>query len=127
MDKIETPRRTTAAGGKQLRRQRSRLQMHAPSSIEVAHPPVAAAAAEWSIVIPLLSPIPLGILAIGQAAEAPLPVMEEDCPPTDNTEDKQQQQVGGARWQTWRHPAMPFCYEPAPGSSGPAFLLPHYA
>lgn len=80
-------------------RQPSRLQMRAPASIQIN--PVT----EWNVAIPLLSPLvqsPNNLTAAIKscsnsdkesvaAAEKPVVVMKK-----------------------WKHPAAPFCHEPAP-------------
>ncbi|XP_020095100.1 uncharacterized protein At4g14450, chloroplastic-like [Ananas comosus] len=86
-----------------LQRQKSRLQMQAPSAIQVgrAEP---AAVAEWRAAIPLLSPLDVSTAAAAAAAD----------------------EVKAADGGAWRHPAAPFYYEPVPGNA-PAFVFSYCA
>ncbi|XP_074587974.1 uncharacterized protein LOC141843857 [Curcuma longa] len=127
----------TAEGAPRTRRNSSgklrRLQMHAPSAIQVAPPPPPdAAAVGWNVVIPLLSP--LNCAAGGDRAEEVVgPVaregreISEGRPPAVEM-DGEGEQLGGAGSlrRPWRHPAMPHQYQPAPANSTPAFVFPHY-
>nr|GMD75543.1 uncharacterized protein At4g14450, chloroplastic-like [Ipomoea batatas] len=69
------------------RRQPSRLQRRAPSSIQINR----AAAAHWNVAIPLLSPLKDEV-ARKEPEKAPAPAV----------------------LKRWQHPAMPFCQEEAP-------------
>lgn len=125
---MESSGKVTATG--KLSRQRSRLQMHAPSSIQVAAPP-AAAVAEWNVAIPLLSPLDIVSLPIHHCD----PKADDDADTSKDTrrpsrDDAQvpaeEEAQPEAKWATWQHPAAPFYYEPVAGN-GPALLLPHCA
>nr|CAD1818970.1 unnamed protein product [Ananas comosus var. bracteatus] len=90
-----------------LRRQKSRLQMQAPSAIQVgrAEP---AAVAEWRAAIPSLSPLDVSTTAAAAVPRADRTAAADEVKAAD----------GGA----WRHPAAPFYYEPVPGNA-PAFVF----
>lgn len=104
--------------GRKLSRQRSRLQMHAPSSIQVAPAAASAAAvADWNVAIPLLSPIDI----------VSLPPHSDEAASRDArqpSDDEKQERA--QKWAAWQHQAAPFYYEPVAGK-GPAFLSPHRA
>ncbi|KAG1354921.1 hypothetical protein COCNU_07G010330 [Cocos nucifera] len=108
----EEPRKR---GGK-LCRQRSRLQMHAPRSIQVG--PTPASLAEWRVAIPLLSPLDISTIPLTAEAEAAPPTEEEGRSP-----DGEKKEEVSRRWTAWQHPAAPFYYEPVPGNE-PAFVVP---
>ncbi|RDY09635.1 putative protein, chloroplastic, partial [Mucuna pruriens] len=74
------------------RRQPSRLQSRAPSSLQINR------AVDWNVAIPLLSPL---------ASSPPPP------PPPQKEEPPQQRQPEKVVFKKWQHPAAPFCYEPA--------------
>ncbi|WOK98765.1 hypothetical protein Cni_G07477 [Canna indica] len=119
--KVESsPRRSSG----KLRRQPSRLQMHAPSFIRVA-PPSIATAAQWSVdAIPLLSPLDVDVAV--PWAEAGAQSSGEEASPSSGEEEHVKRDGGGGT--LWRHPAMPFHYEAAATAGKapvPAFLLPH--
>ncbi|KAG0457469.1 hypothetical protein HPP92_022321 [Vanilla planifolia] len=97
------PTESSACG--EIRRHRSRLQMHAPSSIKVVQP--SGSFAEWKVAIPLLSP--LDIVSI--------PLIGDLGVSKDGAEAVEAGFVGGK----WRHPAEPFFYDPAPA---PSLVLP---
>ncbi|XP_072984391.1 uncharacterized protein At4g14450, chloroplastic-like [Typha latifolia] len=106
---------TPVTGRGKLRRQRSRLQMRAPSSIQVS-PAEPAAVAEWRSAIPLLSPLDISAVPrVNRTAEREEEVAAPPC--------RGNAVAVGA---TWQHPAAPFHYEPVPGNA-PAFAFPHYA
>lgn len=128
----------SSGGSRRLTRQASsRLQMHAPSSLKVAHAD-AADVAGWNAAIPLLSPLDAtsALRAWDVAAEhehtreerrrqptaatTPLPP-----PPPSAVEAKRETTAtaAAATATAWKHPAAPFYYEPAPPGAGPGFLL----
>ncbi|BAT96609.1 hypothetical protein LR48_Vigan02g010500 [Vigna angularis] len=82
------------ADSRRARRQPSRLQSHAPSSLQINR------SAQWNVAIPLLSPL---------ASSPPPPP-----PPAQKDEPPQQQQRPPEKivFKKWQHPAAPFCYEP---------------
>ncbi|KAK8940290.1 hypothetical protein KSP40_PGU011859 [Platanthera guangdongensis] len=87
------------------RRNRSRLRMHAPASIQVVPPP--SNFAEWNVAIPLLSP--LDIVSLSSIVDlwlSDLSSEEGESPAADDYADRE-----------WRHPAEPFFYEPLPANS----------
>lgn len=113
MEAVETPPPARPSG--KLRRQRSRLQMQAPSSIQVC-PAALRDASEWKVAIPLLSPLDSPSLpTLGD------PTAETPPPPEGKRVEESE---GGARRPAWQHPAAPFYYEPVPGNA-PAFPVPH--
>ncbi|KAK4365974.1 hypothetical protein RND71_013854 [Anisodus tanguticus] len=91
------------------RRQLSRLQRRAPASIKVDR------VTDWNVAIPLLSPLitsptspesdnlKTAINAFSSKVNNKEEVRKE------NTEKKKPVMV----FNTWQHPASPFCYEPA--------------
>ncbi|KAG6518803.1 hypothetical protein ZIOFF_022284 [Zingiber officinale] len=111
-----------------------RLQMHAPSAIQVAPPP-SLTAAGWNVVIPLLSPLNCAAGGDDRAEDAIGPVaregreVSEGTPPLAVETDDEREQLGGGGGslrKPWRHPAMPHHYQPAPANSPPAFVFPNY-
>ncbi|XP_072956543.1 uncharacterized protein At4g14450, chloroplastic-like [Typha angustifolia] len=112
MEKVEAPIPRATSGGN-MRRQRSRLQMRAPSSIQVC-PAEPTAVAEWRVAIPLLSPLDISTVprvhrAVGERHGV------VTSPPVDSRSDS---------WpMTWQHPAAPFYNEPMTGNA-PGFVLP---
>ncbi|XP_047164931.1 uncharacterized protein At4g14450, chloroplastic-like [Vigna umbellata] len=82
------------ADSRRARRQPSRLQSHAPSSLQINR------SVQWNVAIPLLSPL---------ASSPPPPP-----PPPQKDEPPQQQQRPPEKivFKKWQHPAAPFCYEP---------------
>ncbi|KAG0448109.1 hypothetical protein HPP92_008236 [Vanilla planifolia] len=110
---------TSGAGsGGKIRKPRSRLRMHAPSSIQVDRP--SGSVAEWKAAIPFLSPLDI----------VSMPLMA-DPRPTEAEGKKAREVEGEAAGEKegvgeWRHPAEPFFYEPIPANA-PAFTAPHWA
>ncbi|XP_028780652.1 uncharacterized protein At4g14450, chloroplastic-like [Neltuma alba] len=95
-------------GSRKQQQQPSRLQMRAPSSLQVNR------SCDWNVAIPLLSPL----------ASSPPPV-KLGAPATEREEARQQQRQQGAEpekvvFKKWQHPAAPFCYEP-PSVAPPFF------
>ncbi|KAF7807015.1 uncharacterized protein G2W53_039176 [Senna tora] len=90
------------------RRQPSRLQRRAPSSLLVNRP------CDWNVAIPLLSPL------------ATSPTTEEQAPAATREDAAQQEPLQSKRFtsaepekavfKTWQHPAAPFWYEPPPST-----------
>ncbi|KAG5078266.1 hypothetical protein JHK82_056961 [Glycine max] len=76
------------------RRQPSRLQRRAPSSLQINR------AVEWNVAIPLLSPL----------ASSPTPI---ELKPPQEPPQREPEKVT-LSFKKWQHPAAPFCYEPAP-------------
>ncbi|KAK7344594.1 hypothetical protein VNO77_14383 [Canavalia gladiata] len=78
------------------RRQPSRLQSRAPSSLQINR------SVDWNIAIPLLSPL-------ASSPPPPPPVQKEDPPPQRRQVSEPEKVV----FKKWQHPAAPFCYETA--------------
>ncbi|KAG0454394.1 hypothetical protein HPP92_025698 [Vanilla planifolia] len=98
---------TRGGNGGRICRKPGRLQMHAPSSIQVGQP--SGSFLEWKVAIPLLSPLDM--------CSFPATVPEE------GRETSAESARGGGEIGQWRHPAEPFCYEPIPASA-PIFAFP---
>ncbi|KAH0463500.1 hypothetical protein IEQ34_008082 [Dendrobium chrysotoxum] len=97
----------------EIRRDRSRLRMHAPSSIQVGPP--SESFAEWKVAIPLLSPLDI----------VSFPLIGDMRPPDSTSEEGETPVVvaaGGYVNREWRHPAEPFYYESAPANA-PTFAV----
>ncbi|KAL0907490.1 hypothetical protein M5K25_021905 [Dendrobium thyrsiflorum] len=116
---MSTAKSMEAGDNGKIRQHRSRLRMHAPSSIQVV--PTSGNVAEWKIAIPLLSP--LDIVSI--------PFLEDHRGPelsgkAGDAAAKVSASVTEGREEAgrWRHPAEPFYYEPAPANA-PVFTIPH--
>ncbi|TKY53701.1 PH-1 protein [Spatholobus suberectus] len=78
------------------RRQPSRLQSRAPSSLQINR------AVDWNVAIPLLSPL--------ASSPPPPPPPQKEEPPQQRRQSAEPEKVVFKKWQ---HPAAPFCYEPA--------------
>ncbi|KAH7690460.1 hypothetical protein IHE45_02G048700 [Dioscorea alata] len=124
-------------GKKKLERQRSRLQMQAPSSIQVTHTSISSLS-DWNIPIPLLSPLdfpnPLHHHHHPSNTTPPPPssssFIDIDHQELRQREEKDDGEIKGNKsagtgWRGWQHPAEPFHYEPVAGKT-PAFLLPSH-
>ncbi|XVF62920.1 hypothetical protein PTKIN_Ptkin09bG0047500 [Pterospermum kingtungense] len=98
-----TPRKASASNGGD-RRQPSRLQRHAPASLQIK--PVSS----WNVAIPLLSPLASSPPSIDRR-----PAEKREEPPRQ--EQKRQSQATEPEkivFKMWQHPAAPFCYESSP-------------
>ncbi|KAJ0967278.1 hypothetical protein J5N97_024195 [Dioscorea zingiberensis] len=115
---MEISKEKQEKGGRKLERQRSRLQMQAPSSIEVA--PAGISFSDWNIAIPLLSPLDLQ-----NPLQSSLSSSSSFDQELRRREEKDSEPNGTSGWRAWKHPAAPFHYEPVPGNA-PAFLLPSH-
>ncbi|KAK4258115.1 hypothetical protein QN277_007607 [Acacia crassicarpa] len=87
------------------RRQPSRLQRCAPSSLLVER------SCEWKVAIPLLSPT--------MEEVPPVVTSTEGAPPQE--QPQQQKRLPSVElehviFQKWQHPAAPFCYDPPPST-----------
>lgn len=102
--------------GRKLQRQRSRLQMHAPASINVG-PVEPASISNWQAPIPLLSP--LDVSPVHGDNNSSLSVT--DAAATATAAAASVVAPSGAS-AMWRHPAEPFYYEPLPGCT-PGFAF----
>lgn len=113
--------------GPKLTRQRSRLQMHAPSSIQVAALP-AAAVAQWNVAIPLLSPLDIVSLPSHHCDPTADDTPKDTRQPSDDSARRSAAEEArrAVKWATWQQPAALFYHEPV-GGTGLAFLLPHCA
>ncbi|XP_039120370.1 uncharacterized protein At4g14450, chloroplastic-like [Dioscorea cayenensis subsp. rotundata] len=120
---------------KKLERQRSRLQMQAPSSIQVTHTSISSLS-DWNIPIPLLSPLDFPNPLHHHPSNIPPPSSSSSSSfiDIDHQELRQREEKddgdikgnkSGTGWRGWQHPAEPFHYEPVPGKA-PAFLLPSH-
>ncbi|KAK7279209.1 hypothetical protein RJT34_24255 [Clitoria ternatea] len=78
------------------RRQPSRLQSRAPSSLQINR------AVDWNVAIPLLSPL---------ASSPPPPPPPKEEPPQQRRQNSEPEKA--VVFKKWQHPAAPFCYEPA--------------
>ncbi|KAK1266724.1 hypothetical protein QJS04_geneDACA000351 [Acorus gramineus] len=102
----------TTTTKKNLKRSLSeRLQMKAPSSIQVK--PASQQVQEWKVAIPLLSPL----------CGSPTSPMFGDR----TAEREQQQRSRSAEPTSWQRPAEIFCYEPSAAAKMvvPAFFIPN--
>ncbi|KAI9119538.1 hypothetical protein K1719_009414 [Acacia pycnantha] len=95
------------------RRQPSRLQRRAPSSLLVKR------SCEWNVAIPLLSP------TMEVEEVPPVVTSTEGAPPQEQLQ--QQKRLPSAEpenviFQKWQHPAAPFCYDPPPSTVLTAFV-----
>ncbi|KAK4266110.1 hypothetical protein QN277_027079 [Acacia crassicarpa] len=104
----DSQRHKHGGAGSRKQQQPSRLQMRAPSSLQVNR------SYDWNVAIPLLSPL----------ASSPPPV-KLGAPATEREEARQQQRQQEAEpekvvFKKWQHPAAPFCYEQA--SVAPPFF-----
>ena len=98
-----TPRKTSAINVGD-RRQPSRLQRHAPASLQIS--PVSS----WNVAIPLLSPLVASPPAIdGRTSET-----SEEPPRQEKQRQSQIKEPEKLVFKKWQHPAAPLCYEPAP-------------
>lgn len=79
------------------RRQSTRLQSRAPSSLQINR------AVEWNVAIPLLSPL------ASSPPPPPLPVKREEPPQQQRRQSDPEKIV----FKKWQHPAAPFCCETA--------------
>ncbi|XP_054820684.1 uncharacterized protein LOC129319611 [Prosopis cineraria] len=84
------------------RRQPSRLQRRAPSSLLINR------SCEWNVAIPLLSPT---------MEEAPPTETAREGAPPQEQQPQQQRRLPSAEpenvvFNKWQHPAAPFCYDP---------------
>ncbi|KAI0493563.1 hypothetical protein KFK09_023682 [Dendrobium nobile] len=113
---MSTAKSTEAGYNGKIRQHRSRLRMHAPSSIQVF--PTSGNVAEWKIAIPLLSP--LDIVSIPFNREPELSGKAGDAAAKASASVTEGREEAGR----WRHPAEPFYYEPAPANA-PVFTIPH--
>ncbi|RZB85074.1 DNA repair protein RAD5B [Glycine soja] len=86
------PRMAESHRTRPSRRQPSRLQSRAPSSLQINR------TVEWNVAIPLLSPL----------VSSPPPPPQKDEPPPP----QQQRPPEKVVFKKWQHPAAPFCYEP---------------
>lgn len=92
--------------GSGSRRQPSRLQRCAPSSLSVSR------SSEWNVAIPLLSPT---MEELPPAVAAP----PQDPPQQKRVPRSEQEFV---IFKTWQHPAAPFCYDPPPSTVVTSFV-----
>lgn len=98
-----TSRKTSAInGGNQ--RQPSRLQRRAPASLQIN--PVSS----WNVAIPLLSPL----VPSPPSIDRRIAEKREDPPRQEQLRQSQTKEPEKLVPKTWKHPAAPFCYEPAP-------------
>ncbi|KAL2325884.1 hypothetical protein Fmac_024942 [Flemingia macrophylla] len=88
------------------RRQPSRLQSRAPSSLQINR------AVNWNVAIPLLSPL-------ASSPPPPTPPQKEDPQLQPRRQSSEPEKVIFTKWQ---HPAAPFCYEHS-SSVVPPFCL----
>ncbi|KAK8940170.1 hypothetical protein KSP40_PGU011860 [Platanthera guangdongensis] len=87
------------------RRNRSRLRIHAPTSIQVVPPP--SSLVMWNVAIPLLSPIDIvSLSSIVDLWPPDLSSEEGESPAADDYADRE-----------WLHPVEPLFYEPLPANS----------
>ncbi|KAJ3706307.1 hypothetical protein LUZ61_010012 [Rhynchospora tenuis] len=105
--------------GRKLHRQPSRLQMHAPASIQVG-PTEIASISKWKAPIPLLSPLDVSPVQNNYMSEKDhdSPVLDE----ADVAATATAASAVAAAGAMWRHPAEPFYYEPLPGCT-PGFVF----
>ncbi|XP_019180522.1 PREDICTED: uncharacterized protein At4g14450, chloroplastic-like [Ipomoea nil] len=96
------------------RRQPSRLQRRAPSSIQINR---AAAAAHWNVAIPLLSPLVSSPESSNNLTAAINLYSNSSSNKKDEIARKEPEKAPAAATavlKRWQHPAMPFCQEQAP-------------
>ncbi|GMJ01951.1 hypothetical protein like AT4G14450 [Hibiscus trionum] len=99
-----TPRKSSAVN-RSDRRQLSRLQRYAPTSILISQ------VSNWNVAIPLLSPVAPSPPSIDRRTTE-----KKEEPPRQSQITEPQKRV----FKMWQHPAAPLCYEPAP--LAPAFV-----
>ncbi|KAM3308891.1 putative protein, chloroplastic [Capsicum chacoense] len=87
------------------RRQPTRLQRRAPTSIKVDR------VTDWDIAIPLLSPL---ITSPTDSESDNLKAAINAFSGSVGEVRKEQPEKPGMVFKKWQHPAAPFCYEPAP-------------
>ncbi|KAJ1701897.1 hypothetical protein LUZ63_001676 [Rhynchospora breviuscula] len=108
--------------GRKLHRQRSRLQMHAPASIQVG-PAEITSISNWQAPIPLLSPLDVSPVQHNYMSERDHDRPVDDMDATSTATAASAVAASGAMW---RHPAEPFYYEPLPGCT-PGFVFSNCA
>ncbi|XP_054807949.1 uncharacterized protein At4g14450, chloroplastic [Prosopis cineraria] len=93
------------AGSRKQQQQPSRLQMRAPSSLQVNR------SCDWNVAIPLLSPL----ASSPPPAKLVAPATErEEARQVDLSQQQQRQQGPEPEkvvFKKWQHPAAPFCCE----------------
>ncbi|KAJ4747168.1 hypothetical protein LUZ62_051858 [Rhynchospora pubera] len=105
--------------GRKLHRQRSRLQMQAPASIQVG-PAEITSISNWQAPIPLLSPLDVSPVQHNYMSEKDHDRAVDHG--TDAASTATAASAVAASGAMWRHPAEPFYYEPLPGCT-PGFVF----
>ncbi|KAF7837508.1 uncharacterized protein G2W53_005990 [Senna tora] len=98
--------RNKLGAGSRKQRQPSRLQMRAPSSLQVNR------SCDWNVAIPLLSPL---TSSSPPTFLAPATEMEESRQIDQSRQPQQRHPAAEPEkvvFKKWQHPAAPFCYEP---------------